>query len=428
MAAFPEMNAIVINTGTELLLGDVLNTHIAFIAQEILPIGLRITLQQTVPDGPAIEGALRDAFSRAEIIFVTGGLGPTTDDITREVTAALLKLQLRHDAGVMEEITSRAAQRGFRLTDRIPRQAMVPEGAVVLRNNHGTAPGLYLREHINAGQPSPHIFLLPGPPRELRPMFVERVIPLLRTIVPAELQSECRIYRIVGMGESLVEEAIGKQLLEMADIELGYCSHVGQVDLRIIGSNAAIAQADALISSRLGESIFSRHGASLEETIVTLLRDANQTIAVAESCTGGFLAHRITNVSGASAVFKAGYVTYANEAKTRELGIEATIISEHGAVSEPVARAMALSALKRNGVTFALSTTGIAGPAGGTDEKPVGTVFIGLSSSAGTEVKRFYFPEDRQTFKQLATQNALEMLRQAVLREYVSNTGSRRSD
>lgn len=259
-------------------------------------------------------------------------------------------------------------------------------------------------------------------------MFVERVIPLLRTIVPAELQSECRTYRIVGMGESLVEEAVGKQLLEMADIELGYCSHVGQVDLRIIGSNAAIAQADALISSRLGESIFSRHGASLEETIVTLLRDANQTIAVAESCTGGFLAHRITNVSGASVVFKAGYVTYANEAKTRELGIEATIISEHGAVSEPVARAMALSALKRNGVTFALSTTGIAGPAGGTDEKPVGTVFIGLSSSAGTEVKRFYFPEDRQTFKQLATQNALEMLRQAVLREYVSNTGSRRSD
>ncbi len=422
------MNAIVINTGTELLLGDVLNTHIAFIAQEILPIGLRITLQQTVPDGPAIEGALRDTFSRAEIIFVTGGLGPTTDDITREVTAALLKLQLRHDAGVMEEITSRGAQRGFRLTDRIPRQAMVPEGAVVLRNNHGTAPGLYLREHINAGQPSPHIFLLPGPPRELRPMFVERVIPLLRTIVPAELQSECRIYRIVGMGESLVEEAVGKQLLEMADIELGYCSHAGQVDLRIIGSNAAIAQADALISSRLGESIFSRHGASLEETIVTLLRDANQTIAVAESCTGGFLAHRITNVSGASAVFKAGYVTYANEAKTRELGIEATIISEHGAVSEPVARAMALSALKRNGVTFALSTTGIAGPAGGTDEKPVGTVFIGLSSTEGTEVKRFYFPEDRQTFKQLATQNALEMLRQALLREYVSNTGSRRSD
>jgi len=422
------MNAIVINTGTELLLGDVLNTHIAFIAQEILPIGLRITLQQTVPDGPAIEGALLNAFSRAEIIFVTGGLGPTTDDVTREVTAALLKLELRHDAGVMEEIMSRAAQRGFRLTDRIPRQAMVPEGAAVLRNNHGTAPGLYLRKHINAGQPSPHIFLLPGPPRELRPMFVEQVIPLLRIIAPAELQSECRNYRIVGMGESLVEEAVGKQLLEMADIELGYCSHAGQVDLRIIGSNTAIAQADALISSRLGASIFSREGASLEEAIVTLLRDANQTIAVAESCTGGLLAHRITNVPGASAVFKAGYITYANEAKTSELGIEAALISEHGAVSEPVAGAMALSALKRNGVTFALSTTGIAGPAGGTDEKPVGTVFIGLSSSAGTEVKRFYFPEDRQTFKQLATQNALEMLRQAVLREDVSNTGRRRSD
>lgn len=420
------MRVIVINTGTELLLGDVLNTHLVFIAREIFPIGLRVVLQQAVPDGPAIESTLRDAFAHAEIIFVTGGLGPTSDDITREVTAALLILEMRHDPSVMEAITSRAARRGFRLTDRIPRQALVPEGALVLENNHGTAPGLYLRKDVNPALPSPHIFLLPGPPRELRPMFVELVIPILRTINPTHSRSECRTFRIVGMGESLVEEAVGKELLETQDLELGYCAHAGQVDLRIIGTNAAVAQADELISSRLGASIFSRGGASLEEAVVRLLRDANQTIAIAESCTGGFLAHRITNVPGASAVLKAGYVTYANEAKIGTLGVEAALISEHGAVSEPVARAMAEGALNLNHVTFAVSTTGVAGPGGGTEAKPVGTVFIALSSRAGTEVKRFYFPEDRATFKQLTTQAALEILRQAVLRAQVgSNDQSR---
>ncbi|MDQ6810070.1 MAG: competence/damage-inducible protein A [Verrucomicrobiota bacterium] len=408
------MEVIVINTGTELLLGDVLNTHLAFIAREILPIGLRVASQQTVPDGAAIESALRDAFSRADLIFVTGGLGPTTDDITREVTAKLLNLELCHDANVMEAITHRASQRGYRLTDRIPRQAMVPEGAVVLPNANGTAPGLYLRKDINPAEQSPHIFLLPGPPRELRPMFLEHVIPRLGDLVPPEAHRSCQTYRIVGMGESLVEEALGDELLAMAELELGYCAHAGAVDLRIIGSPTAMTHADDLIMSRLGKSVVSRDGTTLEQALVRLLRDAGASVAVAESCTGGFLAHRLTNVPGASAVFKAGYVTYGDETKVDALGVGADLIREHGAVSEPVARAMAEGARQRADATFALSTTGIAGPDGGSGEKPVGTVFIGLASSCGTEVAHRYFPEDRETFKQLVTQAALDILRRRL--------------
>lgn len=266
------MEAIVINTGTELLLGDVLNTHLQFIARETLPLGLRIASQQTVPDGPAIEDAMRNAFAKAEVIFVTGGLGPTSDDITREVTAGLLRLPLRHDASVMEAITRRASQRGYRLTERIPRQAMVPEGAEVLENDNGTAPGLYLRKDINSALSSPHLFLLPGPPRELHPMFLEQVIPRLHRIVPANSVRASRTYRIVGMGESIVEEALGAELSAMGDLELGYCAHAGAVDVRIIGSDEALSRANALIVGRLGGAIFSQTNETLEAVVVRLLR------------------------------------------------------------------------------------------------------------------------------------------------------------
>jgi nicotinamide-nucleotide amidase len=406
------MRTIVINTGTELLLGDVLNSHLAFIAREIFPLGLRVERQLAVPDGPAIRAALVESAAQAEIIFVTGGLGPTTDDITREITAEFLGLELHHDATVMAAITARAARRGFRLTDRTSRQADVPSGATVLPNENGSAPGLYLA----AGAASPHLFLLPGPPRELQPMFETSVMPILRRIVPRESAIERRTYRIAGMGESLVEEAIGERLHQITGIELGYCARPGEVDLRIIGERSALDQAEAIITTGLGVAIFSRDGGSLEETVVKLLTERRQTAAVAESCTGGFLAHRITNVPGASAVFLAGYVTYANEAKEEILGVDAGLIVAHGAVSENVARAMAEGARREAGATFALATTGIAGPGGGTEEKPIGTVFVALAAEgAATQVRQFYFPDDRPTFKELTTQAALEMLRRSLL-------------
>ena len=410
------MRTIVINTGTELLLGDVLNTHLNFIAQEIFPLGLRIDSQIAVPDGPAIRDALSESFPRAELIFVTGGLGPTTDDITREITAELLGLELRHDPAVMEAIATRAARRGFRLTDRISRQANVPEGATVLPNEHGSAPGLYLAADASAKKKWPHLFLLPGPPRELNPMFKNSVLPILRGISPPQTGRDRRMYRIAGMGESLVEEAIGERLLEVPGLELGYCARPGEIDLRIIGESSALDRAEQIVREGLGAAVFSSDGRNLEEVVVKLLTEREQTLAIAESCTGGFLAHRITNVPGASAVFLAGYVTYSNEAKAAMLGIDPRLISKHGAVSGEVAQAMAEGAREKAHANFALATTGIAGPGGGTDEKPVGTVFIALADEdRPTKIEKRFFPDDRPTFKELTAQTALEMLRRAMI-------------
>jgi competence/damage-inducible protein CinA-like protein len=411
------MRAIVINTGTELLLGDVLNSHLAFIARQILPLGLRVDRQLAVPDGVAIREALSESSERAGIIFVTGGLGPTTDDVTREITAEFLGVELQHDAAVMAAIEARASRRGFRLTDRTARQAKVPRGAAVLPNENGSAVGLYLAANAAPGKKSPHLFLLPGPPRELQPMFHSSVLPLLREIVRQGSAIDRRTYRIAGMGESLVEEAIGERLLGISGIELGYCARPGEVELRVIGERAALAQAEAIITEGLGASVFSSDGKSLEEAVVKLLTEKKQTLAVAESCTGGFLAHRITNVPGASAVFLAGYVTYANDAKEEMLGVDPRLIVADGAVSESVAKAMAEGARRRANATFALATTGVAGPGGGTEEKPVGTVFVALSvaDGAATQVRQFRFPDDRPTFKELTTQAALEMLRRSLL-------------
>jgi len=408
------MRVVIINTGTELLLGDVLNTHLNFIAREIFPLGLRIERQITVPDGEAIREAITESLGSAGIIFITGGLGPTTDDITREVTADLLGLKLQHDPAIMRDIKTRAARRGFRLTDRVARQADVPDGATVLPNEHGSAPGLYL-----AADPSkkrPHFFLLPGPPRELHPMFRNSVLPILREIVPVESAIGRRMFRIAGMGESLVEKAVGVRLLELPGLELGYCARPGETDLRLLGEERVLDEAERIVREKLGSAIFSTDGSDLEETVVKLLSERKQTVAVAESCTGGYLAHRITNVPGASSVFLAGYVTYSNEAKVAMLGIEPRLISDHGAVSEQVARAMAEGARTNAKTTFALATTGIAGPAGGTEEKPVGTVFIALAAEGKpTKIERRFFPDDRPTFKELTTQTALEMLRRRLI-------------
>jgi nicotinamide-nucleotide amidase len=404
----------IINTGTEILLGDVLNSHLGFIAREIFPFGLRISRQVTVPDGPAIRDALADAFKDSEIVFVTGGLGPTTDDITREVTAELLGLELRHNAEVMNAITTRAATRGFRLTDRVARQADVPEGAVVLPNADGSAPGLYIAADRQKNRP--HLFLLPGPPRELHPMFRNSVLPILGKIASQESVAQRRTYSIAGIGESLVEEAIGERLLEIPEIELGYCARPGEVDLRIIGDQPALDRAEAIITAALGAAVFSRDGRSLEEAVVRLLTERKQTLAVAESCTGGYLAHRITNVAGSSAVFLTGYVVYSNDEKTRLLGVDPDLFLKHGAVSDEVVRAMAEGARKRANADFAIATTGIAAPGDGKTEKPIGLVFIALAGEGReTKVEKRLFPDDRPTFKELVTQAALEMLRRAAL-------------
>jgi nicotinamide-nucleotide amidase len=412
------MRAILINTGTELLLGDVQDAHLAFIAREILPLGVRIEERRTVPDSDVIRRTLIELFSHCEILFVTGGLGPTTDDITREMVAESLGLELYQDAQLLAWLEQRLQVRGIKWTSGIARQADVLAGARVLPNENGSASGFYLKPNINPRVPSPHVFVLPGPPRELQPMFMKFAMPILKSIIEVPLPVERRSYRIAGVGESLVENAIGEKVLAIPGIELGYCARPGEVDVRIIGNRNAIRAADVVIRGELGRSIFSDNGEPLEEIVVKLLKQRKETLATAESCTGGLMANRITNVSGASEVFLAGYVTYANAAKSDVLNVDSKLIDKHGAVSETVACAMAEGARARTGSTYGLATTGIAGPTGGSDEKPIGTVYIALASeNSGTIVKKFRFPTDRETFKQLATQTALDLLRRKILKE-----------
>jgi len=412
------MRAILINTGTELLLGDVQDAHLAFIAREILPLGLRIDERRTLPDSDVIRRTLTELFSHCEILFVTGGLGPTTDDITREMVGESLGLELYQDPQLLAWLRERLQVRGIKWTAGIARQADVLPGARILPNENGSASGFYLKANINSRIPSPHVFVLPGPPRELQPMFKKFAMPILQSIVQVPFPVERRSYSIAGIGESLVEKAIGEKVLAIPGIELGYCARPGEVEVRIIGQPDAIQTADAIIRDELRVSIFSDSDQALEEVVVRLLKQRNETLAVAESCTGGLIANKITNVSGASEVFLAGYVTYANAAKSDVLGIDPKLIDKHGAVNEAIARAMAEGARARAASTYGLATTGIAGPKGGSDEKPVGTVYIALASeNSETVARKFLFSTDRETFKQLAAQTALDLLRRRLLME-----------
>jgi nicotinamide-nucleotide amidase len=409
------MRVVVLNTGTELLLGDVQDAHLAFIAHEILPLGLRINERRTVPDGQAIRDSLSELFGRSEILFVTGGLGPTSDDITRDVVADVLRLELRQDAQVLASLRQRLAARGIKWTSSIARQGEVPVGAQVLLNENGSAPGLYLKANINPLIPSPHVFVLPGPPRELQPMFRAFVTPVLRSIVQVPALIKRRLYKIACLGESTIEEAIGDKVLAIPGIELGYCARPGEVDIRIVGESDAVSRVDAIIKKELGSSIFSANDETLEEVLVKLLTGRKETLAIAESCTGGLLANRITDIPGASAIFRAGYICYANEAKSDMLDVDPELIEKHGAVSEPIARAMAQRARIRARSTYALATTGIAGPSGGSPEKPVGTVYIAVATPTEIVVKKLFFPSDRKTFKQIAAQAAFDLLRKKLV-------------
>jgi nicotinamide-nucleotide amidase len=295
------------------------------------------------------------------------------------------------------------------------RQAMVPQGAVVLPNANGTAPGLYLSASELDGAKTPHLFLFPGPPRELQPMFIDYALPILENIATDRGDTVCRVYRVVGMGESTVEEILGLALSERGDLEVGYCARPNEVDFRLIGPAALVAEVEPLVLSTLGDHVVAFDNESLEKRIVEELRKSKRTLATAESCTGGLVAHRITNVPGSSEIFLEGYVTYSNEAKSRSVNVSAELIETMGAVSEPVACAMAEGARLTTGADFGIGITGIAGPGGGTETKPVGTVFIALAHEGEkTLCRREYFPSDRETFKQLASQTALDMLRRRL--------------
>src|SRR3954453_13456245 len=262
------MRAMLINTGTELLLGDVQDAHLAFIAREIFALGLRIAERRTVPDSDVIRRTLAELFPHCEILFVTGGLGPTTDDITREMVSESLGLELYQDPQLLAWLQQRLQVRGIKWTAGIARQADVLPGARILPNENGSASGFYLNANMNPRIRSPHLFVLPGPPRELQPMFTKFAMPILNSIVEVPLPVERRSYSIAGIGESLVEKAIGEKVLAIPGIELGYCARPGEVEVRIIGQPDAIRTADAIIRAELGVSIFSDNNEALEKLVV----------------------------------------------------------------------------------------------------------------------------------------------------------------
>ena len=404
----------IINTGTELLLGNVLNTHQQWLGRRLFEAGYRVDRQVCVPDiGEAIQGAIREALERANVVICTGGLGPTSDDITRDLVAQLLGRKLIMDEQVRADIQRFFSKRNRPQPARTEVQALVPEGARVLPNAVGTAPGLAMEV------PRGWLFMLPGPPRELHPMFLNHALPMIRSLLPLDCRLACRILRTSGIGESMVEEKIAGPLegLVRQGLELGYCARTGEVDVRFVGAAPMVSEAEHLVRKILGAYIFGVDDERIEEVLVRILTERKQTVAVAESCTGGLINHRITNVPGASLVLLAGMVTYSNDAKQKLLGVSADSLKEQGAVSEPVAGEMARGARERAGADYGLSVTGIAGPTGGTQDKPVGTVFIGLAGTDRYVVKKIFNPYDRETFKHVTSQQALDLLRRFVLKD-----------
>jgi nicotinamide-nucleotide amidase len=413
-----------INTGTELLLGSTLNTHQQWIGRQLADRGYTLARQLTIPDSAReIEDAAREALARADGVITTGGLGPTSDDVTRERIAAMLGLELRQHAPTRARLEAFYQARRRTMPQRTYSQTMVPEGATVLTNEHGTAPGLLLE--IPAGRfraSASWLAMLPGPPRELRPMFTQQLLPRILQLSPLPHPFVCGILRTTGLPESRVEELVEPAMARFAaqGLEIGYCARPGEVDIRLSarGTGAAEVLRHALDVARVQVTrhVFEEGDRELEEVVISLLRERQRTLAVAESCTGGHLADRLTNVPGASDVFLGGWVTYSNAAKQQCLGVSPDTLEAHGAVSEPVAREMAEGARHRSGADYAIAITGIAGPSGGTPEKPVGTAFIALAMEAKTVLLNPRNPWDRVTFKQATSQQALELLRNSLLR------------
>lgn len=431
------MNVEIINTGSELLLGRVLNTHQQWLCRRLADLGHVVTRQVAVPDaGGEIQQAVSEALSRAELVITTGGLGPTSDDITRELIAELLGRKLVENEAVRAHIENRFARRGWSRPAATNVENFVPEGALVFLNAFGTAPGLAVKVEdgkwrvaegttmqrpssmLNA--PSPRwLVMLPGPPRELRPMFDEYVVPLVKREFPAA-SFVCRTLLTTGIGESRVQELVAADLepLVKRGLGIGYCARPGAVDVRLVASGpdaeTTVREGENMVRRILGTSIFGFDDDEMEQVVVKRLIQKQRTLALAESCTGGAIAQRITDVPGASEVFLGGVVSYSNAAKQQFLGVLPESLATHGAVSEVVAREMAAGAREKFGADLALSVTGIAGPGGGSADKPVGTVYVALASVAGVEVKRFQNAWDRATFKQVTATQALEWLRQEI--------------
>jgi nicotinamide-nucleotide amidase len=410
------MHAEIIAVGSELLTPDRIDTNSLFLTAALNRLGIEVIRKSVVGDDPS---QLRDAFGgaleRSDVIISSGGLGPTEDDLTRETVAELLGRRLRRDEEILAGIRERFRRYNRPMPETNARQAMVPEGAEMLPNPRGTAPGLWLEARGRI------VILLPGPPGELEPMFEREVVPRLEKRSPG-LRLYTRELRVAGLPESDVEERVSGIYRQYPDVRITILAVSTEIQLhpRLWSDNAREAnrvldEMSERFALALGENLFSTRGQTLEEVVAEGLHRQQATLAAAESCTGGMLAARLTNVAGSSAYFRGGIVCYSNEMKISVVGVPAETIEAYGAVSSEVALAMADGVRRGTDSTIGVGITGIAGPSGGTAEKPVGLVHIAIADRAGSRDKAFQFAGDRQRIRLNATQAALDSVRRYLL-------------
>jgi nicotinamide-nucleotide amidase len=407
--------AEIIAIGSELLTAKRVDTNSLFITEQLNQLGVDIVEKHVVADELArLTQAIQEALARAEFVLLSGGLGPTEDDVTRAAAAAALGRELVFSPEQEAILIRRFQQIKRTMAENNRRQAYLIDGAEAIPNPHGTAPGQFYRTANGA------LFLLPGPPRELKPMVVEQVVPRLKEMLPPQVL-RVRSFRIAGMGESDLDALIAPVYTKYSNPTTTVLSGPGDLSVTLFARSETEQEADQLlkevgdpIAELIGDRVYSNDDEPLEVVIGKLLRERKATVATAESCTGGLVASRLTEYEGSSDFFTASFVTYTNEQKQALLDVPRELLEKYTAVSEPVATVMAESAREKTGSSYALSVTGYAGPGGGTEEAPVGTVFIGIATPDGTRVRRFRFGADRARIRMLSAQWALDMLRRAI--------------
>ncbi|MEO8436685.1 MAG: competence/damage-inducible protein A [Pyrinomonadaceae bacterium] len=410
------LTAEIIAIGSELLAPTRTDTNSLWLTEQLNRLGIDVKLKTIVGDDDArLEEAIRDAVKRSRVVITTGGLGPTEDDVTRKVAARALGRRLVLDERVLTEIRNRFAQYKLTMPERNSRQAMVIDGATVLDNPNGSAPGLFL-EHEGCA-----IALLPGPPREMQPMFESSVRPRLAE-KSGDVRFARRVLRVAGLGESAIDEKIAPIYTRYQNPQTTILFNSSEVEIHLSAQARTEAEAEELldelsekIETTLGDSVFAFRGETMEQVIGLRLSVGGFTVAVAESCTGGLVAQRLTDVPGSSKYFVEGIVAYSNSAKSKILGVDPKLILAEGAVSAAVAEEMAEGVRELAGTDFGLAVTGIAGPGGGTEEKPVGLVFIALADDAHTEHRKLSLPGDRHLVRWRASQAVLDLLRRRLI-------------
>jgi len=412
--------AEIIAVGSELLTPFRQDTNSLYLTEQLNKLGVDIGFKTIVGDRlQDIVRAATTALTRADIIIVSGGLGPTEDDLTREAVAETLGLQLRRDPAIVSGIERRFVEHGWKMSPNNVKQGDVITGAAVLMNANGTAPGQWISGKSDGKEKI--IILLPGPPHELKALFESSVLERLRTKLPVQFLAT-RVLKITGMGESACDARVAPIYKRFADVETTILAGPGEIQLHLTtrapSADLAEKRLDELVDkleAELGDTVFSDNGDSLEQIVSYFLQMRSSTLSVAESCTGGLVAERLTSISGSSRYFVGGVVAYSNDLKMLFADVPEDLLEVYGAVSEQVARALAEGVRKRCGTTLGIGVTGVAGPTGGTAEKPVGLVYHALASESGTEVIKRNFPGDRVRIRWFASQQALDMVRRKLM-------------